>query len=199
MRLVFRAAVRKYGPRRGYQAGFAVYWATCWTAAITIAGPRRTIETMGSRRRPLPTPRVLAYAALAVPPVGALTTQFLPQARRAGAAAIGTSIFVGTTNALAEEAFWRALPVAVFPDDMIRGWLWPATCFTAWHLVPLSAAGAGGRRTAAVLTGAALIGTGYGWIAVRTGSVAPLLGPHVITDASGVQIVKRLWLGQRDS
>jgi len=109
------------------------------------------------------------------------------------------AIFVGTTNALAEEAFWRALPVAVFPGDKVRGWLWPAAWFPAWRLVPLTAAGAGRRSAAALLTGAALIGAGYGWVAVTTGSVAPVLGPHAVTDASGVRAAKELWLGYRES
>jgi len=60
--------------------------------------------------------------------------------------------------------------VAVFPGDKVRGWLWPAVWFTAWHLIPLTAAGAGRRRAAVLLTGAALIGVGYGWVAVTTGS-----------------------------
>jgi membrane protease YdiL (CAAX protease family) len=198
MRMVFRRAAGRFGQRRGYQAGFAVYWATCWAVASAIAGPRRLAEAFGAAHRPLPTPRTLAYAALAVPPAGAVITEFLPHARRAGPAAIGASIFVGTTNALAEEAFWRALPVAVFPEDKVRGWLWPAAWFTAWHLVPLTAAGAERRRAEQVMAGAALIGAGYGWIALKTGSVAPVLGPHAITDASGVRAAKRLWLGHPD-
>ena len=51
----------------------------------------------------------------------------------------------------------------------------------------------------ATLAGAALIGAGYGWIAVRTGSVTPVLVPHAIADASGVRPVSRLWLGRPDS
>ncbi len=199
MHLVFRAAVGRFGQRRGYQAGFAAYWAACWLVAITVAGPARLFRTFDAGRRPLPAPRALALAALAGPPLGALITEFLPQARRVGGAAIGASIFIGTTNALAEEAFWRALPVAVFPDDRARGWLWPAGWFAVWHLVPLAAAGAGPRRVAEVLAGAALIGAGYGWIAVRTGSVTPVLVPHAIADASGVRPVSRLWLGRPDS
>lgn len=193
MHVVFRSAIGRFGPRRGYQAGFAAYWTTCWAAAAAIAGPRRIAGTFRTSRRPLPAPRALARAALALPPIGAVTTELLPHARAAGPAAIGTSIFVGTTNALAEEAFWRALPVTLFPDDAVRGWLWPAACFTAWHLVPLTAAGSGRRRAAAVLTGAALIGAGYGWIAWQTRSVIPTLGPHVVTDASGVRTASRLW------
>jgi membrane protease YdiL (CAAX protease family) len=199
MHVVFRIAARRFGPRRGYQAGFAVYWAGCWAAALAIAGPRRLAEAFGSARRPLPAPRPLAAAALSAPPVGAVVTEFLPHARRAGPRAVGASIFIGITNALAEEAFWRALPVVVFPADKVRGWWWPAAWFTAWHLVPLAAAGAGGRRTGAVVTGAGLIGAGYGWIALKTGSVSPLLAPHAVTDASGVRMAARFWCGRAES
>jgi len=199
MQGIFRAAADRFGRHRGYQAGFAAYWAACWAAAAVVAGPRRLADTFRPPQHPLPTPRPLAYAALAAPPVGAVISEFLPHARRAGAAAIGTSIFVGSTNALAEEAFWRAMPVAVFPDDPVRGWLWPAAWFTAWHLVPLTAAGAGRRRTFKLLTGAALIGVGYGWIAAKTGSVARVVGPHAVIDVSGVRTAKEFWLGHRES
>ena len=196
MRRVFRSTVRRFGPLRGYQAGFALYWATCWAAAAAVAGPGRLARTFRRPQRPLPTPRALACAALAVPAAGAVATEFLPHARRAGPAAIGTGLWVGATNALAEEVFWRALPVAVFPDNPVRGWLWPAAGFTAWHLVPLAAGGAGSRRTAALLGGAALIGVGYGWVAFGTRSVIPVIGPHAVTDASGVRAAKTIWLGQ---
>lgn len=198
MHLVFRATIRQYGQRHGYQAGFAAYWALCWAAATAIAGRRPITRMFTKGRGRLPHPRALAYAALAVPPVGAVTTELLPHARRVGPAVIGTAIFVGATNALAEEAFWRALPVTVFPDEMVRGWLWPAAWFTVWHLVPLTAAGAGRRRAVAVLTGAAMIGAGYGWIAAETGSVTAVLGPHVLADASGIRTVKTFWSRNSD-
>ena len=58
----------------------------------------------------------------------------VPHARAAGPAAVATGI--GITNALAEETLWRGVPAETFPDDPLRGWLWPAVGFTAWHLVP---------------------------------------------------------------
>jgi membrane protease YdiL (CAAX protease family) len=193
MRSVFRATTTRFGERRGYQAGFGVYWLTCWTAAAAIAGPRRLARTFRRSQRSLRTPRTLSVAVLAFPAVGAVITEFLPNVRRAGPAATATSIGIGLTNAAAEEAFWRALPVAMFPDDPVRGWLWPAAGFTAWHLVPLRAAGADPGRTAKLLLGAGFIGLGYGWVAFQTRSVASVLGPHAITDASGVRAVKAMW------
>jgi hypothetical protein len=41
MEAVFQVTTRRYGPRRGYQAGFAIYWASCWAAAAALVGPRR--------------------------------------------------------------------------------------------------------------------------------------------------------------
>lgn len=196
MRAVFRGTTRRLGPRRGYQAGMAVYWATCWATAAGIAGPRRLAATFRSAGVPLPEPAALAVSLLAVPPAGALATEFLPHARRVGWAALATSIGVGVTNALAEEALWRGLPVAVFPDRPVRGWLWPATGFTAWHLVPLAAAGTGPRRSAMVLLGASLIGFGSGWVAFKTRSVAAVVGPHALTDSCGVRAARRTWLGR---
>jgi len=195
MRAVFLATTNTFGRHRGYQAGFAVYWATCWAAAAGIAGPRRLARTF-RRGSSLPVPRALAIVALAFPAVGAVVTEFAPHVRRVGPAATAASIGIGLTNALAEEAFWRALPVAVFPDDPVRGWLWPAAGFTTWHVVPLRTAGAPAGRTTALIVGAGLIGLGYGWVAFKTHSVAQTIGPHAITDASGVRVAQRMWLDE---
>jgi membrane protease YdiL (CAAX protease family) len=103
------------------------------------------------------------------------------------------------TNALAEEVFWRALPVALFPDHPVRGWLWPAVGFTAWHLVPLRSARTDPGRTAVLLFGAGFIGLGYGRVAFKTRSIAATFVPHAMTDASGVRLAKTMWLGVKGS
>ena len=195
MRSVFSATVSTFGRRRGYQAGFAVYWASCWAAAAAITGPRGLARTFRPGQS-LPPPRALSVAVLAFPAVGAVLTELLPNVRRAGPAAIAASVGIGLTNALAEEAFWRALPVTLFPEDPVRGWLWPAAGFTAWHLVPLHAAGTDASRAARLIFGAGLIGLGYGWVAFKTQSVASTIGPHAITDASGVGVARTMWLGR---
>jgi membrane protease YdiL (CAAX protease family) len=194
MKAVFRATTRRFGPQRGYQAGFGVYWATCWGVAAALVGPRRLAALWQAGDTALPDPRSLAAAVLVLPPLGAITTQWMPYARDAGPVAIASAAGVGVTNAFAEEALWRGVPVALFPDAPVRGWLWPALGFTAWHLVPLTAEPSSAGRRASILTGAAAIGLGYGWIAHRTRSLRLVSPVHAMTDASGVRQVRSMWL-----
>lgn len=193
MHAVFRATTRRYGPERGYQAGFAFYWASCWPLAGIVIGRRRLLELWRPPEQALPSPHGLSAAVLLAPPLGGLTTQWLPHARASGPAAVAVAAAVGTTNALAEEVFWRGVPTATFPDDPLRGWLWPAVGFTAWHLVPLATRPSSGRRRGALLSGAAMIGLGYGWIAWATRSLAAVGPAHAVTDSSGVRPVAASW------
>ena len=134
-------------------------------------GSRQLVRLWQRSVVPLPAPKALAWAALSVPAAGALTTQWLPHARASGPVAVAVAVAVGATNAVAEEALWRGAPVAVFGNDPIFGWLWPAVGFTLWHLVPLNASSATRRREVETLLGAVLIGFGHGWLAWRTRSL----------------------------
>jgi membrane protease YdiL (CAAX protease family) len=189
---VFALTTRRWGLRAGYRAGFAVYWAACTTIAVALLGRRGTREVF-SRPRPLPHPRWLALAALALPPLGGVATQLAPAIGETDGRTLSLSAALATVNASAEELVWRGVPAAYFPDDRLRGWLLPALGFTAWHLVPLAAARSM-RRAPGLLGGAALIGLGYGWVSWRTRSLRWTLPPHIVTDASGVRAVKKMWL-----
>ena len=193
MKAVFQATTRRYGPRRGYQAGFAIYWASCWAAAALV-GPRRLRQLWQVPEPVLPAPLALSTAVLLAPPLGGLATQWVPHARASGPVAVAVTAGVGTTNALAEEVFWRGIPVATFPDDPMRGWLWPAIGFTAWHLIPLTMRPSNAGRRTSLLAGAAVIGLGYGWIAFSTRSLAITGLAHALTDSSGLLPVRANWL-----
>ena len=112
---VFRFTVRRFGKRRGYQAGFAAYWALCWSLALVLAGRRRLVDLWHA---PVSEPQLsaLAWSILLVPPAGAIATELIPNARKAGPAAALAAVGIGVTNALAEEALWRGVPLAVFPE-----------------------------------------------------------------------------------
>jgi len=194
MAAVFGLSIRLLGPRRGYIAGFTTYWALCLAAPIALLGPRRFMQLISRRSRHLPDAKPLAFAALALPAAGAVGLELIPELRTATPRLLATSLAIASVNAVAEEAFWRGLPSAAFPDDRWNGWLLPAAGFTAWHLVPL-AAQRRWSRAPAILAGAAMIGFGYGWIAWRTQSLRWTVGPHVATDASGLRSVRRAWLG----
>jgi hypothetical protein len=44
MKTVFGETTRRFGAERGYHAGFAIYWATCWTLTGVIVGRRRLLD-----------------------------------------------------------------------------------------------------------------------------------------------------------
>lgn len=126
--------------------------------------------------------------------MGAAGTELAPELRGADASLLAAAATLAAVNAAGEELLWRGLFVAAFPDDPVRGWLWPAVGFTAWHLAPLSVRPAR-RGTPAFLLATALIGAGFGWVAWRTRSLRWTLPPHVATDACGLRAA-RFWLGR---
>ena len=192
MLVLFDRLNDRYGDTRGYRAGMITYWAVCVAVPLAVAGPRRIAGPFIRRRQPLPRPRWLSITALAVPPAGAIATELIPQRRRITARTAGTAIAVGVTNAVAEELLWRALPVAIFPGDPVRGWLAPAAGFILWHLAPLSVR-PHPRGRYPILAGAAMIGAGAGWIAWSTGSLRAVLLAHAVTDSCGVRAARAVW------
>jgi membrane protease YdiL (CAAX protease family) len=195
MRLLFGAMARRLGARRGYLAGFACYWAGCYLLPAALLGRGRVRALLREPAGPLPRPRWLAASALLVPPLGAAGTQLLPALGQADPVQVTTAAVLATVNATGEELLWRGVFVASWPDDPVRGWLWPAVGFTAWHLAPMSVRPP--RQPRAFLAGAALIGAGMGWVAWRTRSLRWTLPAHLATDANGLSAAS-FWLGRPD-
>ena len=83
MRVLFPLLVRRLGARRGYLAGFGVYWAGCYLVPAALLGRRRVWALLGKTPESLPRPRWLGALALAVPPLGAVGTELLPALREA--------------------------------------------------------------------------------------------------------------------
>ena len=196
MRALFPMLARRLGARRGYLAAFGVYWGGCYLVPVALLGRRRIWSLLGKTPESLPRPRWLGALALLVPPLGAVGTELLPALRGADPALVATAGAVAAINATGEELLWRGLFVATFPDDPIRGWLWPAIGFTVWHLAPMSMRPP--RRGRLFLAGSALIGAGFGWVAWRTGSLRLTLPAHLVTDASGLPGA-RFWLGRQST
>lgn len=195
MAATFAVARKGLGPRRGYLAAFIAYWAVCLGLPLAVLGWRGCADLVRRPARPLPRPRALALATLGVPLAGAVAVELIPNVRAASPKLVAASLGIAGVNAMAEEVLWRGLPITAFPESAWRGWLLPATGFTIWHLAPLAAMRRWSRAPG-VLAGAALIGFGYGWVAWRTGSLRWTIPPHILTDASGLRSVRRVWLGE---
>ena len=168
------------------------YWALCAAVPLALAGPRRLAELLRSPQPSLPQPRWLAVTALVVPPAGAVATELAPQLRQGTRRSLAAAVTVGVTNAVAEELLWRALPVAMFPEDPLRGWIAPAAGFTIWHLAPLSVR-PHPRGRYPILAGAAMIGAGAGWITWSTRSLRDVLVSHALTDVCGLRAAQAIW------
>lgn len=197
MCVVFPAAARRLGRHRGYLAGFGLYWAVCFGTPLAVLGPRQILELL-ERSAPLtPNTRRIAGLLLLVPPLGGLATELVPEIRKADPPLLAAAMAISTVNAAGEELLWRGLPLVAFPTDPVRGWLWPAAGFAAWHLAPLAVLPSR-RGSASFVAISALLGLGLGWVTRRTHSLRLTLLSHIATDAMGLRAY-RFWLDGRDS
>jgi membrane protease YdiL (CAAX protease family) len=191
MALLFPALVRLLGPRRGFLAAFAVYWWLSLGLTVALLGPRRAARLLVRRPR-ASAPPLLAAAVLATPPLGAGAMALALPSDGVVATPLAVSAAIAGMNAVSEELLWRGLPAEFFPDDALRGWLWPALGFTLWHAAPLWVSPH--PRWARLFAGAAVMGAGFGYLTWRSGSVRPTVAAHALTDFGLVQAVA-YWLG----
>ena len=191
MALVFPALVRLLGPRRGFSAAFAVYWSLNLGLALALLGPRRAACLLARRPVESSSP-LLAALLLTAPPLAAAAHAVALRLDDPDAPSVAVSAGVAGLNAVSEELLWRGLPAELFPDDALRGWLWPALGFTLWHAAPLWASPQ--PRRVRLFVGAAVMGLGFGRLTWRSRSLRGTVAAHALTDLSLVQAVT-YWLG----
>jgi hypothetical protein len=69
---------RLLGPRRGYNAGFALYWAAwCFTFPLWVLGGKRVTWILSKATRP----SAIEAVWLMLPVAGAVATELLPNRR----------------------------------------------------------------------------------------------------------------------
>jgi hypothetical protein len=180
---VFAVLRRRLGPRRGYNTGFALYWAGwCLGLPLWVLGPRRLLQLLREGRRP----SAADLALLALPVAGAVATELLPNRRDIDRKVAAVMLGTAAVNAAGEELLWRGIYLEVFPDDVWRGAVWPWIGFTVWHLAPQVILPSRHGRLP-FLAGAGLVGAAAGGVAWRTRGLRATLVSHLLTDASGVR------------
>jgi hypothetical protein len=191
MAAAFGLLRRLLPPRTAHLMGFTVYWSGwCLGFPLWALGPRGVTRALTGGRRATAAETVV----LAVPVVGAVTTQLLPHRREVTPAVAAVMVGAATVNAVGEELLWRGVFLTLFPGDVVRGALWPLAGFSLWHLAPQVVLPATLGRGRFVL-GAALVGATSTFAAWRTGGLRAGLLPHTLTDACGVRPA-RFWLGR---
>jgi membrane protease YdiL (CAAX protease family) len=188
MALLFSALPELIGKRRGYLAGFVVYWVGFGVVfPLAVTGPDKLLPAL--RFAPLPGGLVgvgLA-AALLLPPLLAGLTVFRRSLSEATAAVLLVSAGLALANGVAEELLWRAAYVRSFPDSPILGLLLPAIGFAVWHLAPQIVLPTRMRGGALGFVAASFVlGLLWGAVAYATGSIVLTIASHVLTDFLGL-------------
>ena len=189
----FAVLERLLGPRRGYNAGFALYWVGwCLGFPLWVLGPRRLLRLLREGTRLSPAD----LALLAVPVAGAAATELAPNRQAIDPKVAAVMVATAAVNSVGEELLWRGSYLDWFPDDPWRGAAWPWIGFTVWHLAPQVIVPSH-RGRAQFLVGAGLVGAASARVAWTTRSLRWTLLAHVLTDACGVRATLYR-LGHRD-
>ncbi len=182
----FYLSNRLFGPVPGYLIGFLVYWGVwCLAVPIFLLGPARIRHLFADRRPRLGRRWWLVALLLLFPPLGAITTRFLPELGSATLAMGTVALLVGVVNATMEELLWRGVFVSYWPDDWRLGVAYPSIGFGLWHLAPQVIHP--GASPLGFTLGSVIIGLCWGWVAHRTGSLRLPLLSHIVTDSSGLR------------
>jgi membrane protease YdiL (CAAX protease family) len=182
MAAAFTVLARRLPARTAYNVGFAIYWAGwCMALPVAVLGPRRAVRVLASGRRPSPGEAI----AVLLPVLGAVSTELLPRRRLVEARVLAVMIGAAVVNATSEELLWRGMFLEVFPEDPIRGSLWPLAGFSLWHLAPQIVLPSRHGR-AGFVVGAAVVGAASAFTSWRTRGLRWVLLPHIATDACGV-------------
>jgi membrane protease YdiL (CAAX protease family) len=182
MALVFGWLSHRLSPRAAYNAGFALYWLACCIGfPIWILGPRRAARLLTQGRRP----SAIETLLLLVPVVGAATTELVPNRTKIDATVALVMAAAGVINGTGEELLWRGVFLEEFPDDRLRGLIWPLVGFSLWHLAPQMILPSRHGRWPFVL-GSTLVGSASAISAWRSGGLRNCLVPHIATDCCGV-------------
>lgn len=120
-------------PPAAYNTGFVGYWVGwCGLFPVWVLGWRTCLRLFRSGDD---TSRA-ELAGLLFPVVGGAVTQLIPNRRAIDPGVAAVMVASAAVNAPLEELLWRGLFLEMFPDDLVRGAVWPLAGFALWHLAP---------------------------------------------------------------
>jgi membrane protease YdiL (CAAX protease family) len=186
--LVFRAAGRALGPRRGYFAGFLFYWLVgCLLLPVLLVDPPQLAHLFRAPAAAFGSPAWVGAACLLLPLVLGYGYAFPRAVRRASLAIMLASLALAAVNATLEEVLWRGLFVRLFPGSFVWAVVFPAIGLGLWHIAPqtLTPNKAPGGSLSFVIV-AAVLGLMWGWVAFATGSILWTTVSHILFDFSGL-------------
>jgi hypothetical protein len=171
---VYRLLARWLGRRRGWYAGFVVYWLLwCIPVSLWAIGPRKIRELLTVQRlRKAEWLMLIIYPTLAF--LGRYTLPKAPRSTREKT----LLVFVTIMNSFWEEALWRGVYITLFPDSRWWGAVWPTLWFTLWHYAPGSISPLADVRT--LMIGASVLGASLSWLSLKTHSIRTAVLAHIL-------------------
>lgn len=184
----FDLLVSRLGLRRGYLAGFALYWSVwCGLVPWALLGTDGVVALFRPGAAPFGRPAALGVALLASPLLLGYGYAFPRAIRGATATVVLASAALALVNATFEELLWRGAYIRVFPGSWLLGYAYPAFGFALWHIAPQRVVPnrAPGGSASFVLVCAAL-GLMWGWVARASGSIVATTIAHAVFDLAGL-------------
>jgi membrane protease YdiL (CAAX protease family) len=184
----FRQLVSRFGPRRGYLAGFLFYWiAWGFLLPLWLLGPQGVARLYRLGFPILGNPAWLGALLLIFPLLLGYGYAFPRAIRQATLQILLLSMAIAIINGALEELLWRGAYIAAFPGQWFLGMIYPAIGFAIWHFAPQSVfpnKAPGGNLSLVVVAG--IVGLMWGWVAMQIGSLLLVTLSHILFDFSGL-------------
>ncbi|MFQ5868250.1 MAG: type II CAAX prenyl endopeptidase Rce1 family protein [bacterium] len=180
--IIFQVFAFIFGAKLGHFLGFVFYWVIwCILFSILIVGVKGIPSLFKGEESPF-TKKNIAFFILAYSPaVTTLITTFIPEIATTSFLAIISSLGLAIGMGILEEVLWRGLYIKMFPDNLVKGIIYPSIGFTIWHLSPLlviPTTSPGGNL--ALLPGVFFIGICFALVTWRTKSITWAVIAHFL-------------------
>lgn len=169
---------RHMSPLAAVLALSGVYWAGCWSLALSGAGAGRLAALYRCRAAGNPLEKLATFS----PALVTLFIAFAPSVARMSFPALAAVLGVALVNGLTEEALWRGAFVSVFPGSFQLAFVYPLVLFSSWHFALFLVSGVNWGGVYALVGGSAVFGALWGWVVWRTRSLRLVSVAHVLTN-----------------
>jgi membrane protease YdiL (CAAX protease family) len=172
---VFQAAKHLLGLKLAWYAGFWIYWPVwCILYPSWMIGWGKMRDLFKHRSL-----KASGWFLMVFPPLMALVGSFLFNQKEQAAYGVIVYILMSFGNGIFEEVLWRGVYTTLFPDKKLWGVIWPSLWFALWHFAPGSISPLTGVWM--LMAGAAVFGTCWGLLAMKTGSIRWSVISHTLS------------------
>lgn len=180
---LFQLTTWYFGPKWGYIAGFAGYWAYCLLAAWLVSGADPNyFKRMWNEQSGNYSAKWFSLLAF-IPVFGVFFFSFLPNAAELTLSTTLLLVIVVLLNGSIEEVYWRGLYLLEFPNNAPVGFIFSWLLFGAWHISLWFARGVVYADGLLALVGGAYgLGLIWTWVARTNRNLCAVVPAHILVN-----------------